>query len=105
MGNKLPNTPRSKVKAAIRQLWLRSRERAAALKRDKYTCVHCGKKQSKAKGKEQFVEVHHKAGIGNWQKVIDVIMEEILCNPAMLETVCPECHDREEACKIADEIL
>jgi hypothetical protein len=32
MGKKLPYTPRSKVRAALRQLWLRSRERAAALK-------------------------------------------------------------------------
>ena len=69
-GKRLPNTPRSKVRAALRQLWLRSRERAAALKREKYTCQRCGVKQSKAKGKEQKVEVHHKEGIGNWEIVI-----------------------------------
>lgn len=95
MGKRLPNTPRSKVRAALRQLWLRSRERAAALKREKYTCQRCGVKQSKAKGKEQKVEVHHKEGIGNWEIVIDAIIAEILCDPSNLEVVCPNCHDKE----------
>lgn len=95
MGKKLPNTPRSKVRNALRQLWLRSRERAAALKREKYTCQRCGVKQSKAKGKEQKVEVHHKEGIGNWEIVIDAIIAEILCDPSNLEVVCPNCHDKE----------
>jgi predicted HNH restriction endonuclease len=96
MGKRLPNTPRSKVRAAIRQLWLRSRERAACLKRDSYTCQCCGKKQSKAKGQEQKVEVHHKSGIGNWEAVINLIFAEILCDPVHLETVCPDCHDKQE---------
>lgn len=95
MGKRLPNTPRSKVRAALRQLWLRSRERAAALKREQYTCQRCGAKQSKAKGKEQKVEVHHKQGIGNWEVVIDAIIKEILCDPSNLEVVCPNCHDKE----------
>lgn len=93
MGKRLLTTPRSKVRAAIRQLWLRSRERAAALKRDKYTCQICGVKQSTARGKEQKIEVHHKEGIGNWEKVIDVINSEILCDPVNLKTICPKCHD------------
>jgi 5-methylcytosine-specific restriction endonuclease McrA len=93
---KKPITPRSKVRAAIRMLWLRSRERAAALKRDKYCCVRCGVKQSKAKGKEQKVEVHHKAGhIPNWELIIDEIFRTILCDPADLETLCEECHNKE----------
>ncbi len=73
MSKRLPNTPRSTVRAALRQLWLRSRERAAALKRDQYTCQVCGRKQSKAKGKEFDVQVHHKDGIGNWEQVIDSV--------------------------------
>jgi len=93
MGRRLPSTPRSRVRSALRQLWLRSRERQAAIKRDEYTCQCCGKKQSKAKGKEQSVEVHHKHGIGNWEQVIDIIYREILCNPDNLETVCPDCHE------------
>lgn len=96
MGNKLPNTPRSKIKAAIRQLWLRSRERAAALKREGYCCQHCGVKQSKAKGKEQKVEVHHICGeIDVWSEVIDLIAKEILCHPDGLMVLCPECHKEE----------
>ena len=95
MGKKLLNTPRSKVRSAIRQLFLRSRERAAALKREKYTCQNCGVKQSKAKGKEQKVEVHHMNNICNWEEVINYIYAEILCDPSGLEVLCPDCHKKE----------
>ena len=44
MGKRLEYTPNSKIRQALRQLWLRSRERASALKRDKYTCQICGDK-------------------------------------------------------------
>ena len=84
MSRKKPNTPRSRVRSALRQLWLHSRERAVALKRGGYTCQICGLRQSRAKGREFSVEVHHKAGIGNWEKVIDAIFEEIICNPDKL---------------------
>jgi len=93
---KRPNTPRSRVRSALRQLWLRSRERAATIKRDKYTCMKCGRKQSKAKGKEFKVEVHHLRNICDWEKVIDSIYSEILCHPDYLETLCSECHDKEK---------
>lgn len=92
MAKKLPGTPRSRVRSAIRQLWLRSRERAQALKDQNYCCQSCGVKQSKAKGKEQAVEVHHKTGIGNWDAVIDTIYKQILCSPTTLEVLCPDCH-------------
>jgi predicted HNH restriction endonuclease len=88
-------TQRSRIKAALRQLWLRSRERAQALKNNNYSCNKCGAKQSKAAGREQKVEVHHKEGIGNWDKVIELIQEEILCDPEKLEVLCPECHKEE----------
>ncbi len=93
MGKKLPNTPRGRVRNVLRQLWLRSRERAAALKRDKYTCQRCQRKQSRAKGKEFYVEVHHKHGVQNWEAVIDAVYEYLLPNPDRLETVCKECHE------------
>lgn len=97
MGKKLPNTPRSRVRAALRQLFLRSRERAAAIKRDKYTCQCCGVKQSKAKRQEVKVEVHHKEGVLNWDKIIDAVYEDLLCNPERMETLCLECHKKEGA--------
>ena len=92
---KTKTTPRSRIKSALRKLWLQSRERAEAMKREKYTCQKCNKKQSKAKGKEQKIEVHHLEGIGNWDKVITLIQSEILCSSDKLEVLCPECH-REE---------
>lgn len=94
MGKKLLTTPRSRVRSAIRQVWLRSRERVAALKRDGYTCRHCGKKQSKAQGREISVQVHHVGKIAGWEKVIDAIYEEILCSPDELITLCDDCHDK-----------
>lgn len=95
MGKKLPGTPRSRVRSALRQLWMRSRERAAALKRDNYTCQVCGAKQSKAKGREQAIEVHHKLGVCNWDALIDEVYKQLLCSPDELETVCPKCHAQE----------
>ena len=96
MGRRLPYTPRSKVRSALRQLWLRSRERGAAVKRDKYTCQCCGRKQSRAKGFEFDVQVHHKERIGNWEKVIDFVYEYILCDPSKMQTLCKECHKKQE---------
>lgn len=95
MGKKLPHTPRSKVKDALRRLWLRSRERAAALKAANRSCQHCGVKASVAKGKEQKVEVHHKNGVKNWDKVMDAVYEFLLVSPEELEVLCPECHKNE----------
>lgn len=94
MGKRLQSTPRSKVKAAIRQLWLRSRERAKACKLQNYTCQKCGKKQSKAIGKEVKIEVHHKYGI-DWDGVVDLIIDRVLQHPVNLEVLCVDCHKKE----------
>lgn len=92
---KKPVTPRSKVRQALRLLWLRSRERAKAMQDAKYTCACCGVKQSRAKGKEVFVEAHHKDGIGNWESIIDAVYEQLLCSPDQITILCKKCHDDE----------
>jgi 5-methylcytosine-specific restriction endonuclease McrA len=84
-------TPRSQVRSALRKLWLGSRERAAALKRDGYTCQECGQKQSRAKGREFAVEVDHLQGI-EWEQMIDYIYRHLLVKPVFLETVCKDDH-------------
>lgn len=99
MGKKTEHTPRSRVRASLRQLWLRSRERARALKRDNYTCCKCHRKQSMAKGKEFKVQVHHKEGVANWEELIDIVYKYLLCHPDELETLCKECHDEQEHTK------
>ena len=89
-----PNTPRSKIRAALRALWMRCRERQAALKAAKYCCARCGIKQSKAKGREVKVEVHHKRGI-LWEEIIDLIAERLLQTPEDYEVLCERCHEAE----------
>ena len=88
----MERTPRSRIKGMLRQIFLKSRERANCLKRDNYTCQNCGVKQSKKKGYEQKVEVHHIKGISVWNDVIEMIYNEILCTPDKLKTLCPDCH-------------
>ena len=88
---KKPNTPRSKVRAALRQLWLRSRERATTLKSTGYCCSECGVKQSKAKGKEVKLEVHHEPPI-NWDGILDLVFERLLNAPQ--RALCKECHGK-----------
>jgi predicted HNH restriction endonuclease len=80
----------------VRQLWLRSRERAAALKAANYTCQECGAKQSKRKGAEVKIEVHHIDGINGWEKVFKIIREEILVPPKKLRVLCEACHLKEK---------
>jgi 5-methylcytosine-specific restriction endonuclease McrA len=102
MGKRLEITPNSQIKAAVHRLWLRSRERAAALKRDKRTCQCCSAKASVAKGREQKVEVHHLNGI-DWSKITEYIRRHVLTDPKNLQTLCPDCHSRETACQVAED--
>lgn len=94
MGKKLLTTPRSKIRAMIRQLWLRSRERAKVLKEAGYRCNRCDVKQSKAKGKEVALNVHHVDRI-DWDGVVDIIIERVLAGE--LEVLCIPCHNDEHA--------
>jgi predicted HNH restriction endonuclease len=89
---KKPNTPRSRIRSILRLLFLRSRERAAVIKRDQNTCTKCGAKGSKARGREVSIEVHHVNGI-DWDGIIDIIYERIL-NQEMT-CLCKACHKEE----------
>ena len=90
MSRKLKHTPNSRIKSALRNLWMKSRERAAVLKENGYTCQVCGAKQSRAKGKETKVEVHHCEGIV-WERMYKAIRDDLL-NQAQI-TLCVGCHD------------
>ena len=89
MSKKRPHTPNSRIRAALRQLWLRSRERAKALKESDYKCVDCGVKQSTAKGRKVTLEVHHDPPI-NWTGIIDLIRQRLLEVPQV--PLCKDCH-------------
>jgi 5-methylcytosine-specific restriction endonuclease McrA len=89
MGKKLPYTPASRIMSWIRRGWTQSREKNKVLKEAKYTCCKCGAKQSRAKGKEVYVEVHHVKPI-NREKIVKVIREEML--DVDQEVLCKPCH-------------
>ena len=96
MAKKNPTrTTNSQIRSALRMLFLRSRERSSRIKGDHYTCQRCGKKQSKAKGREVAVEVHHLQGIQNWAALIAAVRQHLLCDPSHLETLCVDCHKHE----------
>ncbi len=82
-------TSRSRIKSALRLLWLHSPERASTLKYDNYTCTNCGAKQSRKKGHEVKVEVHHTNGI-NWDDICDHILYWIFQSEQV--TLCTKCH-------------
>ena len=94
MGKRLPTTPRSRIKNALRQVWLRSRERAACLKAAGHRCERCGIKACAAKGREVKLQVHHRDGC-NWDGIIDAIVAAMLPDPKRLEALCEECHAKE----------
>ena len=96
MSRKKPNTPRSRIRSTLRQLWLRSRERAAALKRAGNCCEVCGEKSKHLKGGTVTLHVHHHDMI-KWDKILDYIQKNILVHPDKLDVMCKECHDEEHS--------
>ena len=91
-----PTTP-GRIRSILRgQAWMKSPERAKALKNSGYCCERCGVKQSKAKGKEVKVEVHHKDGI-DWKGIAVLVIERILPDPSRLEVLCEDCHKDEHS--------
>lgn len=89
-------TPSGRIRQALRLLWLRSRERQAALKATGYRCAYCGVKQSVAKGKEVRLEVHHMDGV-DWEGLIELVRERLLQRAERLAPACKECHAKEGA--------
>lgn len=91
MGKKKPYTPNSRITACLRQLWLRSRERAKALKDHRYQCAKCGAKQSVAKGREVKLQVHHDPPI-DWGEIRLDIRKKLLDVPQY--PLCKDCHEK-----------
>jgi predicted HNH restriction endonuclease len=81
----------AQIVAGLRRIWLRSPERAFVLKAEHYTCEECKIKQSKAKGKEVSVQVHHINGV-QWDKIVSYIRKELLIHPDKLTVLCKACH-------------
>jgi predicted HNH restriction endonuclease len=96
MGKKLPHTPQSQIKGALRSLFLRSREHSAVLKRSGNSCECCGKKKSVAKGREVKLEVHHLETLA-WPQLIEHIRRHLLCDPSKMMALCQSCHKQVHA--------
>ena len=94
MRKQMDRTPNSRIVNAIRQLWLRSRERGMAVKLAGNTCHRCGRKGSVAKGKEVYIQAHHINGI-DWKGIGELIRERVLQTPQAYEIMCKECHQKE----------
>ena len=92
MGKKLSYTPNSQIRSALRKLWLRSRERRAAIVRTGNKCENCHVKASRAKGREVVIDVHHMRA-PNWDRIFKVIRDELLVDPDELKPMCEVCHD------------
>jgi len=86
-------TPRSTVRAGMRRMWLRSRERGTAMKLAGRACACCGAKQIVATP-DVRLEVHHKRGI-DWEAMIDMYFERVLQRPEDYTVLCKECHKDE----------
>lgn len=96
-------TPRGRVKNALRLLSLRCRERAEAMKRAGYACGRCGAKKSTAVGKEVRVEAHHCdpiAAENAMNRIIDMVFEYVLVPPERWEILCADCHKREHELEV-----
>jgi len=94
MATKKKKNIRTIIRSGLRAIWLRSPVRAAALKRDVYTCQNCLRKQTRKKGQEFSVVVHHKRLV-DWDPIIDLVIEKLLQTPEDLVTLCKECHKKE----------
>jgi len=92
MGKRVEYTPKSRITSALRTVWMRSRERAAAIKQTNGHCVTCNAKQTSAKGRVVKLQVHHAYHRPNWDRIIKVVMEELLQTPDQLWPMCKGCH-------------
>lgn len=98
----MAETSKTHIVRGLRKIWLHSKERGEALKRDKYTCQICQRKKSVSKKKfdetkqVRKLEVHHKESILNWDEIIDCIRKNLLCDSEHLQTLCKECHEKVE---------
>lgn len=91
---KLPITPKSRIRACLRRLFLYSRERANVLRRarafpSKYLCSKCNRLHD-----IERVRVHHVAGISNWETIFQTV-REMLLNEKDMVVLCRECHEKE----------
>lgn len=94
MGKRVEYTPDAKIKNVLHQLFMRSRERAKALKRTGYKCTACGAKQTHRKDCKLSLHVHHANKIA-WKSLIEEVRKTLLCDSDLMIPLCPDCHAKE----------
>lgn len=96
---KKARTVDSRIASALRALWLRDPNRAAALRRARtspgvYGCERCGCDLyltcKPGDGREK-PHVHHIGGV-SWQAIYALVKEQLLVDVSRLLVVCKRCH-------------
>ena len=87
---------KTRIRNALRRVWLQSPERAAALRATGYRCSDCGVKQSVAKGREVKLQVHHIDEI-DWDRVNAHESDQLLPDVSRLAALCKDCHKARHA--------
>ena len=92
MSNQTSKNRKQIIRNLRKYVWLRSKERSEKLKEYNYCCAKCKIKQTRRKGKEVVIDVHHIKLI-NWDRILKVLYEELLHTNTI--PLCPSCHKRE----------
>lgn len=87
-------TQRSRVKSALRKLWMMSPERNLAIKNAGRRCQVCGVKASQAAGREVVINAHHIFGI-DWKELVDLVFDRLIRPSDEYEILCEKCHEKE----------
>jgi predicted HNH restriction endonuclease len=87
---------KTRVRSALRRLWMISPERSDCLRAWGYKCADCGAKQSVAKGRECKLDVHHLDGI-DWGEVKGNDVTQLFPDPSRLVPLCKACHKARHA--------
>ena len=80
-------TPKSKIKSLLQRLFLWSRERGYVVKTGTALCQNCGSDQ----GRKKDMHVHHVKPT-DWQRIYDIIYQELLVPPEEMVLICKNCH-------------
>ena len=89
---KKPPALKSRIRSALRRVWLYSPEYRDAKRYYNNTCAECGRKGTAAKGREVKTQLHHIGGMPELPGLIDEIIRVMYPPVEGYEVLCKECH-------------